>query len=136
MPNLVFEVVSEIRTLVSYQSALNPTDSEWDAWLASAAEGALLGRALAVTEGGHPSRAQQGRLAAFLNGRRALTAVVSNAPTLRFVVSVLTFTNPDIKAFSLAQMPAALRHLGLAPSEAPLALAAVERLRERMARGG
>jgi len=136
MPNLVFEVVPQLNTLVSCQNRGSPSDSEWDAWLALAKETMRTTpkphRALVMTEGGHPSRTQQGRLAAAMGGGRALTAVVSSAPTLRFVVSALTFTNRDIKCFAPSQMDAALCHLGLATADVPVVEAVTERLRKQL----
>lgn len=137
MPNLVFERLTEIHTLVSFQNAENPTDLEWDKWIAAVGENLQASptdhRTLAVTEGGHPTRSQQLRLVALLNGRRALTAVVSSAPAPRFVVSALTFSNPDLKSFSPTEMDAALQYLRLGASERSLATAAIERLRKQLA---
>jgi hypothetical protein len=136
MPNLVFELIPQFHTLVSYQNRNSPSELEWDDWLVLARETMRTTpkphRALVVTEGGHPSRAQQGRLAAAMDGGRALTAVVSGAPTLRFVVSTLTFANRDIRCFAPSQMDVALCHLGLATADLPVVAAAIERLRKQL----
>lgn len=133
---LVFEVVSGLHVLVSYQETVNPTDGEWDAYVA-AVSAAMLSprphRALVVTNGGHPSAAQQGRLRTALAGRRATTAVVSGAPVLRFLVSAFTFVNPDIKCFAPAQMRQAFEYVGLRPEEHAIVEATLQRLRQALA---
>jgi hypothetical protein len=134
MPNLVFEFVPQIHTLISCQNRGNPSDPEWDEWVACAQKSFLTTpkphRVLVMTEGGHPSKAQQDRLVATLGGRQ--TAVVSNAPTLRFVVSALSFANPHIKCFVPSQMHSALSHLGIDDASVPLVDEVIGRLRQQL----
>jgi hypothetical protein len=136
MPNLVFEFVPRVHTLISCQNRSNPSEVEWDAWIAHARESFQKTprphRVLVMTEGGHPSKAQQDRLVAALGGRRALTSVVSNASTLRFVVSALTLANPDIKSFAPSQMHSAMSHLGIDDTEVSVVESAFKRLRQQL----
>ena len=138
---MVFETLEELRLLVSCEPASNPSDPEWDAWLAAAR--ALHAkthtfRLLVVSEGGHPNRRQIERLAAMKHqmerltgkgGAEPLTSIVSSSAAQRFVTSAMTFLNPAIRCFSPEHRGKAYAHLGLTPVEAKLAQAAVERLR-------
>lgn len=141
--NLEFETLEFLGLIVSYQSAVNPADREWNAWLDGAS--ALVEktnelRTLVMTEGGHPSQSQVRRLEAVkqrydrVRRRRSepRTAIVSFSPKLRFVTSVLTFANPAIRCFTPAEMGAAYAHIGLTPEQGKYVDAVVERLRERV----
>lgn len=134
--NLVFEIPEGLSLVVSYQNATNPTDSEWDGWIAAVdalrAEASRF-RLLAITEGGHPSRSQVERLQAAAARSRPLTAIVSPSASLRFVASTLLLFNPSIRCFSPAQFHRAFEHIGLGLTEdGAVVEAAVGRLRQRL----
>lgn len=136
-PELVFEIVADARLLVSAQKKTYPSDEEWDLWLAAARKleeeaGAM--RLLVVTEGGHPTKAQLDRLLA-ANGSNPPTAIVSPSLALRCFGSALGFINPAIRCFAPTKLEKALEHLGLAPSEQPLAIASVRRVERLLASG-
>jgi hypothetical protein len=139
--NLLFETLTPLRLLVTYHTAAPPSDEEWQAWhdatelLWKNTPDFLL---LVVSDGGHPTRKQVARLE---EGKRRLerlggkhrseplTAIVSSSVAMRFVVSTVSLFNPKIRCFASTEQQLAYRHLGLAPSDAMLASAAVERLR-------
>jgi hypothetical protein len=139
--NLVFEVVTEARLVVSCQFGGVPTDHEWDNWLASTTH--LLCRfntcrLLVLSERGHPTGAQIERLRA--TGRRMLekgygypqTAIISTSAAMRLFVNALMCINPTIRCFSPADRQKAFDHLGLARDEANRAVVAMDRLRARL----
>jgi len=140
-PHLAFEVLADLRLLVSSQSEENPTDAEWDAWLLAADTlGELPGRfrLLVLTEGGRPTREQLGRLSARKRaaeeklGKKQsepLAALVTSSTATRFIVSALTFVNPAIRCFAPTSLAEAYTHLGLTDPERKSAAAAIERLR-------
>jgi hypothetical protein len=139
--NLLFETLTPLRLLVTYHTVAAPSDVEWQAWLDATevlwknTPDLLL---LVVSDGGHPTRKQIARLEEGkrrlerLGGKRRsepLTAIVSSSVAMRFVVSTVSLFNPQIRCYASTEQQLAYRHLGLAPSEAMLASAAVERLR-------
>jgi hypothetical protein len=121
--------------MVLYQEDVNPSEKEWDAYLATLeptlGEPELL-RSLVITGGAFPSRRQQARLVSVVDGRTPRVAVVSPAPILRFVVSMLALLNRNIRCFTPTQQQAAFAHLGLRPADHAIAQAAIERLRRRL----
>jgi hypothetical protein len=143
--NLLFETLEDLRLVVSYQTPVNPTDAEWDAWLAATGEIARKAtefRLLVVTEGGRPNKSQTERLAAVKremerNGGKKmsepLTAIITSSAALRFVVSVMMFMNPAIRCFSPAERDRAYAHIALTRVEGTSVDAALERLRASVA---
>jgi hypothetical protein len=114
-PDLVCDVMVEASLVVSCQTKWNPSDVEWDQWLAASSgllkqTGEL--RLLVVTDGGHPTKAQLDRLKA-VNKENPQTAIVSSSSSLRFLASALTFVNPTIRCFSPAQLGSAFDHIRL-----------------------
>ena len=144
MSNLVFEALSSLRLLVSYQTTYSPSDPEWDAWIDAAqalhaayalpANGNAI-RLLVASEGGHPNGSQIERLRARKRSN-PLTSIVSPSVTLRFVASAMTFLNPAIRCFTPTQLDRAYAHLGLTPVDGRFADAALSRLRAQAADGG
>jgi len=53
LPSLVFEFLTDLRLMVSYQLEKVPLDAEWDTYLA-AIKGANTPRSIVITEGGYP----------------------------------------------------------------------------------
>jgi hypothetical protein len=130
-PDLVFEVLDETRLIVSCQGRFNPSDDEWDRWLAAATSlerrvGAF--RLLVATEGGHPTKSQLDRLRATKKSDPP-TVVVSASLALRFVGSALTFVNPTIRFFAPADLDAAFDHLELMPADRESTRLTMERLK-------
>jgi hypothetical protein len=131
LPSLVFEFLTDLRLMVSYQLDKVPLDAEWDTYLA-AIKGANTPRSIVITEGGYPSQAQRERIIAVANGKQARVAVISPATTVRFGVSALALFNREIKGFSPKEYRAAFFHVGLAHTECASVVAAIERLRQKL----
>jgi hypothetical protein len=132
---LVYEVLREQQLLVSWQSLHSPSDDEWDNYVQAVCSlTGPRGACLVLTDGGYPTRRQQGRLFERVKGDRRRVAVVSSASTLRFVVSVLSFINPNIKSYMPEELAAALTYLRVPEMSHAVVLATAESLRRRLDR--
>ncbi|HEV8549037.1 MAG TPA: hypothetical protein VGQ57_08415 [Polyangiaceae bacterium] len=134
-PSFAFEVVRDLELLVSYQGPRNPSDEEWDGYLE------VLGRLhqvpnnyryFTISEGGHPSGAQQARVKALVNGRTPAVAIVSSSIAMRFVGSVLALINRKVQCFRPDQLRLAYAHLAVPDSDVPRLEMVVARLREKV----
>ena len=135
-PTLVFEWVTDLSLLISCQGVHHPTDAEWDDYLACIPPVATSDpiRVLVLTEGGRPTRAQQRRLEEVTKGSVSPVAVVSKAGALRFVVSVLSFANPNIQSFHPSHLAAAVAHIGLSPSHDERLQRVIDHLQRKLTR--
>ena len=140
--NLVFEVLTEARLIVSCQTGGVPTDREWDNWLTSTAN--LMYRfntcrLLVISERGHPTGAQVERLRQTGKRLRASghgyppTAIISPSSALRLFVNALMLINPSIRCYSPEDRERAFGHLGLLRSECDGAVLVIDRLRRQLA---
>ena len=132
--NLVFETIWDLRLLVSYQGATDPTDAEWSDWIV--AVDALWKKApefrlLVVTDGGHPTRQQLDRLRSAKRSE-PLTVIISSSALLHFIASIVALFNPHIDCFSPANRDRAYSRIGLAPDERTKVDAAISRLRQKL----
>jgi hypothetical protein len=134
-PTFAFEVVSDLELLVSYQGPQNPTDEEWAAYvevLARLHQAPNGYRYFTISEGGHPSGAQQARVKAAVNGFNPAVAIVSSSIAIRFVGSVLALVNRKVQVFPPHELAEAYRHIGLPPGAVPRLEAIVGRLRSQL----
>lgn len=129
-PNLVFEAIESQRLVVSCQTAENPSDRAWDAWLAVVLkmwdESSDL-RLLVLTEGGHPTVPQIERMIA-TRRCQPRTAILSGDARTRFVVSTLTFFNRRIHVFPPARLDLAYEHLDIDAGAHRIIQPTIERL--------
>ena len=134
--NLVFEVLADLRHVISCQNKEFPTDIEWDGWLvavASLQHKVESLRLLVFTDGGHPTKVQLERLRE-KNRTNPRTAIISPSRGYRFMASALTFVNPTIRCFSPANCDEAFDHVRLAGGDRELANLTVERLQRQLTR--
>ena len=82
-----------------------PTAQEWSSVMEHVKDEM---RAIAITDGGAPTRDQQLQLKRILAGGSAPTAVVTDMMRARFIISIIALFNSEIKAFSSAQWRDAL----------------------------
>ena len=132
-PSFAFEVVRDLELLVSYQGRRNPSDEEWARYvevLAHLHQGSNNYRYFTVSEGGHPSGSQQGRVKAVVNGRSPAVAIVSSSIAIRFVGSVLALVNPKVRCFKPEQLELAYAHISVPARDIPRLNSIVARLRE------
>jgi hypothetical protein len=134
-PSFAFEVVEELELLVSYQGPRNPGDEEWEKYvdvLARLHQVPSGYRYFTISEGGHPSGAQQARVKAVVNGLNPAVAIVSSSIAIRFVGSVLALVNRKVQCFPPDELAAAYEHLGVAPRDIPRLQGVVSRLRTQV----
>ena len=121
------------RLVIVVYGAVPPTEHEWRSYLRHLEHQGIDQVAhLVATEGGGPTAAQRRQLAAFL-GRRVLVAVVSDSARVRVSVWLLSWLNPQIKAFPRAQLADALAHLEIPTTRTSLVEDTLRRLRTVMA---
>lgn len=134
-PSFAFEVLEDIAVLASYQSPRNPTDEEWEVYLE------VLGRLhqspreyryLTVSDGGHPSGAQQTRVKAVVPGKNPAVALVSASVPIRFVGAALALFNRQVRCFRPNQMALACAHIGLGPRDVPRMEAVIAQLKRQL----
>jgi arginyl-tRNA--protein-N-Asp/Glu arginylyltransferase len=92
----------------------NPSDAEWADYCAFTAKNLPhFTSTIIVTEGGAPNTMQRGQLNDLLeaNNFKQKVAVVTISRLARGIVTALSWYNPNIKAFSPTQIPAALDHV-------------------------
>jgi hypothetical protein len=133
--SFAFEVVKDLELLVSYQGLKNPGDEEWDRYvevLARLHQVPNNFRYFTISEGGHPSGAQQARVKAVVNGRTPAVAIVSSSIAIRFVGSVLALMNRKVQCFRPDQLEQAYAHIGLPLGDVPRLETVVARLRDKV----
>lgn len=130
----MYEVLTDLRLVISCQNENFPTDADWDSWLTAATNlqhKVESFRLLVFSEGGHPTKAQIERLRE-KNRANPRTAIISPSRSYRFMASALTFINPTIRCFSPADSDKAFDHVGLARSERERAKLTIESLRRQL----
>jgi len=133
--NLVYQVLADLRLVISCQNKSFPTDAEWDSWLTAVAnleQKTKVFRLLVTTDGGHPTKAQLERLRA-RNRSNPPTSIVSSSLAFRFMASALTFINPTIRAFSPSEFEKALDHISVMHGDRERAKAVAENLHWQLA---
>jgi hypothetical protein len=112
-----------LSVIVSVHGRQNPTDADWDPYVASI--GGTLDhhggdstriRGLSITTGGGPTTLQRDRLNSLLAGRSVRVAVVTPSKITHGIVTALSWFNPMIRAFSPARFADAIRYLELPPN--------------------
>jgi hypothetical protein len=112
MKNVAFKLMGSL-LLVAYGEDA-PTHEDHLACLAVFRSMDIEGsRSLCFTRGGGPTAAQRKELHDVLQGRSLPCAVVSDAAMVRGLVTAASWFNGKIKAFSMHQVPEALRYLGI-----------------------
>ena len=112
-------VFREIGTLiVCVNSTTTPTDEEWNGYLQLIRKMVAQERfrSLAVTAGGGPTSKQRAAVQEVLRERAVTSAVVTDAPLVRGMVTALGWFNPAIRSFALnkgAGIQEALKYLGV-----------------------
>ncbi|APR79638.1 Hypothetical protein A7982_04985 [Minicystis rosea] len=73
-------------------------------------------KVLTFTKGGAPTASQRKELNDALAGRQLTTAVVSDSPLLRGIITAFSWFNPKIKAFNSSELEQAFLYLEIPPS--------------------
>lgn len=123
------------RLLVFVNNEQVPNDAEWRGYETAFEQ---LGRAqsspclLVVTAGGTPTPKQRHRIGELAVAMRVRTAVVSDSLVARSIVTVFSWLNIEIKAFSTANLPLALEYLDLSSVEREWAFLAVKEMQAQL----
>jgi hypothetical protein len=116
---MAFMVIDRMFLLV--HGAEDPTNEEWALYLdAIQRHGVDRTMLLVYTDGGGPSAMQRRYLNELLNGRTVPVAVLSDSAKVRGLVTVMSWFNPQIRAFSPAELVVALAYLEVPTSRAEL----------------
>lgn len=128
MRNQVFSFLDDI--IVVIHGPRPPSDEEAHEYLTAFKSRDISRlRCLIFTEGGAPTAAQRKRLNELLGGRAFPTAVVTNLPLVRGVVTALSWFNPKIRAFTPEAAEEAFRYLGIPSVRYPGIHAEVKKLK-------
>jgi hypothetical protein len=113
--DFLFEPVGEV--LVMLHTRKPAPDAEWDLLVDHLARTLQAGRpippGLVLTDGGGPTTAQRKALEQVLDVRQLRTAVVSEAASVRFVVSTLALFSENVRSFPITGVDDALAWFGL-----------------------
>jgi hypothetical protein len=117
-PDCIVDQVGHL--IVLLHTRKSPSDAEWEQVVA------LLGgphvknpsgfSALILSDGGSPTLKQRGRVTPHIVRDRPMTALVSDASAVRFVVSTLTLLNENVRTFAPRTIDDALHWLRLPPA--------------------
>jgi hypothetical protein len=132
--NLVFEVIKDVRLVVSCQNVGFLTDTEWANWLLAVMNlerEVSSVRLLVVSEGGHPTKAQIDRVRA-VNRTNPPMSIVSPSRGYRFMAAALTFLNPAIRCYSPHERDKAYDHLGIAANDRDRIELTIDRLNRKL----
>jgi hypothetical protein len=92
-----------------------PTDAEWDAYLAEAASSVR--GTLVVTDGGGPNAKQRAAIANIAGIAELPTAIITSSILARGIVTAISWLGKNIRAFSPAEIGAAMDYLGIGSSK-------------------
>lgn len=120
-----------LSTVVLVHGESEPTDAEWEEYVAAlarrGAEGRTL-RVLVVTPGAGPNMRQRKQLNDGIGRIPIRTAVVTSSGVGRAVVTLIGLRFPEIRAFEPNRLDLALQHLEVASSERDGVVRTVEQL--------
>ncbi len=139
-PNTLIESI-EPSTTVTIVGKQNLSDADLDAWLGDYARFARRGdksiRVLVITDGGTPPSNVRKRMTdAVGDGAKGLrTVILSDAATVRFVTSTLSFFSDNVYAFSPKEIHAAFTALDYSEREKDAALRELNRIARTTAVG-
>lgn len=108
--------------ILAFHTKEDPTESEWQGFCDFTLKlPKHCDKYLIRTKGGGPNAKQRQQTNEVLKTRgtpMTNVAVVTEATIVRGTVTALSWFNPNIKAFSPADLDAAMRYLGLSPAAA------------------
>lgn len=127
------------RIVVLRHTRANPTDAEWDPYVAAymlhQQQFAERTATLVWTDGGGPTPAQRARINAAVSLESGIAvSVVSTSMAVRFIVSSMALFNRGIRAFAPHELDAALGHLAATADEREQVRRSVQTLGEKLAR--
>jgi hypothetical protein len=114
--NLVFSMVENVLLILCTEESA--TDEEFrEVCNALGAMDFERGRTLIITAGGGPTITQRNELSRMAKGRTMKSAVVSDAPAVRGIVTAVSWINRSLKAFPTRALEDAFRYIDLPPAK-------------------
>ncbi|HET8934981.1 MAG TPA: hypothetical protein VFN67_16145 [Polyangiales bacterium] len=120
--------------ILALHTGLAPSDAEWDrycSWISG-----LLphpnGACVVLTDGGAPSTGQRERLRKQLGTEARWTAVITDKPMVRGVVTAIRWINPKVCAFTPWEFPEAFKFIGVRGGQIPSICVALRALDAEM----
>lgn len=113
----------------------NPTDEEWAEYMEFTRKNLKqIKCTMIMTEGGGPNAMQRGALNDLFEAEnfKGKVSVVTLSRLVRGIVTALGWFNPNIRAFSTIQIPAALEYLGVPASDNDAVMREIKSLRIRV----
>jgi len=113
----------------------NPGDEEWGEYVDFAIKNqAHISSTMIITEGGGPNTMQRGMMNDRLEakGLKQKVAVVTLSRLARGIVTALSWFNPNVRAFSTSQIPAALAYLEIPATDHEGVMQEIRRLRLKL----
>lgn len=117
--------------VVVYHGKPDPTEAQWDGYLAELAARPGISKFFVNTEGGGPTGKQRAALNRVCEGRSPVLAVMTASAAVRGMLTALRWMGWSHAApFSLDDLAGAVAHLGLSESQAKAAKDAIEEMRD------
>lgn len=133
-PTMAFSLIKRSFFLVLHTKE-NPTDAEWAEYISFTDQNMKsIKSTMIVTEGGGPNATQRGNLNDLFEARNFKTkvSVVTLSRLVRGIVTALSWFNPNVKAFSTIQIPAALDYLEVSKDDHEAVFREIRALRENL----
>ena len=137
VPSIAYEFLRRHLCIVVYKAPGDTPVEEWSAYVDFLEAHAHYGSRLKLVvhnEDGSTSFEQQARLGPLLRENASRVAVISAGARLRFMVSIVSAWNRNIKMFAPTELDAAFDHLQSDEAEREAIEAALERLRAKVGR--
>lgn len=132
-PTMAYSLYQSV--LVAVHTKDNPTDEEWSGYVEFGRRhmGAYTS-SLVVSEGGGPNATQRGAMNDLLeaNDFKGKVSVVTLNRLVRGIVTAISWFNPNIKAFTTVQIPAAIEYLEIPKDQHERLMAEIKRLRDKV----
>lgn len=132
-PTMAYSLYHSV--LVAVHTKDNPTDEEWSGYVDFGRK--QMGKytsSLVISEGGGPNATQRGAMNDLLeaNGFKGKVSVVTLNRLVRGIVTALSWFNPNVKAFTTVQIPAAIEYLEIPRDHHERLMAEIKRLRDKV----
>ena len=135
-PTLVFQWLEREQLAVIYQGSQRASQDEWRAYLTFLRGIADVEHRAVVYSGCHVSRSEQDELKQATSGRaKPRVALLSPSTAVRFVATMFTLLNRNLRFFAPSDFEAALAHLACSPEEQALVTRTYQALRARVEGG-
>jgi hypothetical protein len=132
-PALVFRWLERERLVIVYQGSQPPSGEEWQAYLEQLRNIADVEHRALVYSEHHISRKEQDELKQATTGSaKPRVALISPSTAVRFVASIFTLLNRNVRFFAPSHFDAALAYLACDEREAEVVTQSYQQLRAQV----